>query len=61
MATTPKQDREFFAEMHPEDTGLLATAIEWIRSNLNPEDVFEFDDLDTWAVDRGGYETKVDD
>jgi hypothetical protein len=28
---------------------MLDTAIEWIRTNLNPDDVFEKDKLEAWA------------
>ena len=28
-------------------------AIEWVRKNFNPEDIFSNDDLDNWAHERG--------
>ena len=31
---------------------LLPTAVDWIKGNLNPEDVFDDDDLLRWAVDN---------
>ena len=30
---------------------LLPTAVDWIKANLNPEDVFDKDDLIRWAAD----------
>lgn len=32
---------------------ILDDAIEWIRENLNPEDVFPAKELDSWAEDNG--------
>lgn len=29
--------------------GIIDTAIDWIKSNLKPEDVFSEDDLQKWA------------
>lgn len=51
MTTTSLQDKDFIATVIP--SLLLETAIDWISSNLAPEDVFSEDDLDTWAVDSG--------
>jgi len=39
MATTPKEDAAFRDSLIPND--LLEYAIEWIRSNLSPDQVFE--------------------
>ena len=49
--TTPTQDREFIRQIFP-DT-LLEEAIEWIRGNLNPEEVFSERDLEVWAENNG--------
>ena len=38
MATTQKQDRNFLDEII--GSGLLERAVEWISSNMEPEDVF---------------------
>jgi hypothetical protein len=59
MATTWKQDEEFWKAMH-EDSGLLAKAVEWIRGNLEPEDVFEERELESWA-ESNGYEKRDED
>ena len=54
MVTTYRQDAEFFREMQPEeDMELLGKAVEWIRSNLEPEDVFKERDLVAWAESQG--------
>lgn len=45
--TTPKQDREFIEAVI--DKYLLEAAIEWIKENLEPGDVFSFKALETWA------------
>lgn len=51
MATTLIQDKDFIATVIP--SILLEEAIEWISTNLSPEDVFLEDELDTWAIDSG--------
>ena len=51
MATTWKQGRDFWNALQEE--GLLAKAIEWIRGNLEPEDVFEERELVAWAEANG--------
>ena len=56
MATTARQDSEFVSAVI--SPSLLEDAIDWIKSNLNPEDVFDEKSLDTWA-EESGYE-KVD-
>lgn len=38
MATTVKQDRNFLDEVI--GSGLLERSVEWISSNMEPEDVF---------------------
>ena len=49
--TTPKQDKEFVETVI--STTLLEDAIEWISRNMNPEDVFKENDLETWAESNG--------
>ena len=49
MATTVKQDRDFIDNLISSD--MLELAIEWIRDNLEPEDVFTDEQLGQWAVD----------
>lgn len=46
MATNT-QDRRFLDEVI--GSGLLDSAIEWIKDNLDPEDVFPRSDLEHWA------------
>jgi hypothetical protein len=46
--TSSSQDRNFLNDVI--GTGLLESAIEWIKSNLEPEDVFSEETLDTWAT-----------
>lgn len=47
MSTTYRQDKEFLEELIPET--LLEKAIEWIKSNMEPQDVFEEEQLMDWA------------
>lgn len=47
MATTVKQDNDFLQSVV--GTGILESAIEWIESNLSPDDVFTKNDLAGWA------------
>ena len=54
MATTYQQDRAFRDALV--DTNLLQMAIDWIASNLDPDDVFEADTLESWAKDNGFIE-----
>ena len=49
MATTRQWDRDFLTSVI--SSTLLEEAIEWIASNMSPEDVFSDDDLETWAID----------
>jgi hypothetical protein len=51
--TTAQQDRAFIADII--SASLLEEAIDWIASNLNPDDVFPDSDLEEWA-ERNGYE-----
>lgn len=37
---------------HTGDDDLLEKALDWISYNLNPEDVFEHDDLVEWAKEN---------
>ena len=37
---------------------LLDDAVDWIKSSLEPEDVFDESDLEDWAIDNG-FETKA--
>ena len=46
--TTASQDRQFITEVV--GTRLLEEAIDWIKSNLEPEDVFPREDLERWAT-----------
>ena len=45
--TTAKQDRDFISAMVSDS--LLEDSIEWIGSNMNPEDVFTEEQLRDWA------------
>ena len=49
--TTGIQDRDFIGSVIP--SSLLEQAIEWIASNLNPEDVFPDNVLSEWALRNG--------
>lgn len=47
MATTYQQDQSFLNDCI--GTGLLESAIDWIKANLSPEDVFTEKELLAWA------------
>lgn len=49
--TTSKQDSDFMS--HVISGCLLENAIDWISSNLDPEEVFSRDELEQWAKDNG--------
>lgn len=51
MATSAKQDRNFIEAMIA--SSLLEQAIEWIASNMGPEDVFTHGQLQAWAESNG--------
>jgi hypothetical protein len=51
MATTSKQDQNFVDEVI--GSSLLEKAIEWIRENMEPEDVFDAKVLQEWAENAG--------
>ena len=48
---TLQQEREFMEKISPR----LDEVIEWIKNNLNPEDVFNEEDLIEWAEDNGYF------
>lgn len=47
MATTSKQDSQFLSDTI--GNGLLESAIEWIKNNISPEEVFGEKELLSWA------------
>jgi hypothetical protein len=49
--TTDRQDKEFIANVISRT--LLEDAIEWIKSNMTPEDVFDSSELSDWAESNG--------
>ena len=51
MSTTSRQDSDFIDAVI--SNTLLESAIEWIQTNLAPEDVFDEDQLQTWAANQG--------
>lgn len=53
--TSAREDREFLDKMMDflRNDHMLETAIEWIRSNMSPEDVFHERDLESWAEGNG--------
>jgi hypothetical protein len=50
--TTSRQDKEFVESVISRT--LLEDAIDWIKSNMSPGDVFSDSDLADWA-DSNGY------
>ena len=61
--TTTSKDRAFLDKLDlsskindavsDSTAGLLETAIDWIKNNLEPIDVFSERDLETWAENNG--------
>lgn len=49
--TTSKQDNDFMS--HVISGCLLEDAIDWISSNMDPDEVFPRDKLEQWANDNG--------
>ena len=49
--TTERQDEDFLKAVIPRT--LLEKSIEWIRENMEPEDIFAESDLERWAKDNG--------
>lgn len=50
MSISTKDEKNFKDYIVNND--LLAEAIEWIKSNLDPTDVFDISDLEEWAEDN---------
>ena len=53
-ATTTEEDKKFIEYVI--EKSLLEESIEWIRDNLEPEDVFGEAQLKDWAKDNGMVE-----
>ena len=56
MSTTSKQDKSFSEDLISYvlvEKSALGAAIEWIGSNLNPDQVFSDKDLEAWAESNG--------
>lgn len=53
-----KQDllKQIDSWIEQEGDRLLEKAIDWIKTNLSPEDVFDESDLDNWATESGAGE-----
>ena len=49
--TTGRQDRDFLEAII--SNSLLEDATEWIQKNMEPEDIFNEQQLSTWAEDKG--------
>lgn len=45
------QERDFISAVI--GTDLLQNSIEWIAINLNPQDVFSAEELESWAENNG--------
>lgn len=51
MVTSATQDRQFLSAVI--NDALLEEAIEWIKDNLEPDEVFDKDDLYDWGIANG--------
>lgn len=47
--------KKFISDLMPDD--LLDEAIDWIKSNMSPDDVFDKSQLEEWAKDNGFVES----
>lgn len=54
-----KRDNERFVESLFNGSTLLDTALEWIRDNMKPNQVFDDKDLEGWA-EENGFEKEVE-
>ena len=52
--STAQQDRNFISSVI--SNTLLEDSIEWIKENMNPEDVFSDAQLEAWAKENGFIE-----
>jgi hypothetical protein len=53
--TTPSQDRDFKSTLINE-LGGAEWVLDWVEQEFNPEDVFNFEMLKTWALENGFVE-----
>lgn len=51
MTTSTRQDNDFLDAVISKC--LLEEAIDWIKSNLDPDEVFDDDSLHDWANENG--------
>lgn len=56
MSTTRRQGDQFDAHMKDGLKLELESALEWIKENLTPEQVFDQDELEEWATSNGFVE-----
>jgi hypothetical protein len=50
MTTTYEQDSKFINDIV--GVNILEEVVGWIKSNMNPEDVFDEEDLRFWAIEN---------
>lgn len=50
---TNRQNEQFLQEVFGGTDRLLVDVISWIANTLNPQDVFELEDLEHWAESNG--------
>ena len=51
--TTSQQDRNFIEQFVREINLDTLFILDWVTDNFDPEDVFENDQLEDWALDNG--------
>lgn len=57
--TTHKENADFLANVI--DSSLLDSSIDWIKTNLSPEDVFDEAKLHEWAENNGYTQIEKED
>jgi len=51
MGTSSQQDQAFIRDVISDR--ILEEAIEWIKTNMEPDEVFDEKDLEFWAYENG--------
>lgn len=51
MVASSQENKQFNQDVLPQ--WLLDDAVDWIKSNMNPDDVFDSRELEIWAEENG--------
>ena len=53
VRTTGRQDADFIDEIVVNGLKDVSWVLKWVKDNFLPEDVFDTDDLEAWALENG--------